>query len=269
MNRPFYDAYQNLPENIKLLQASSAAYKKAKSKEFIFTYVILLLAIIYPFSYVFSDNEDMKLILFGCSFLITVLTQILTTYFSGNTSKGALLKEEFDVRLFQIPWKFTLPKPDQAEISKLSLQYKGNPIKDWYSPNLLPSIPKSTAIGICQRINCGWDIELRTLYRNTLQIIMISYSMLLLIFIVVTGIDGKTIFSILFSILSFYTHFINLISGNTTAIKKRKAISQKLDEYVNNQKELSIQNLRDIQDEIYNTRKETAKVPDFFFRQYD
>ncbi len=49
-------------------------------------------------------------------------------------------------------------------------------------------------------------------------------------------------------------------------ISKREAISRHLDEIIRRRRFVSLAELRDIQDEIYLTRREPAKVPDFFFR---
>jgi hypothetical protein len=81
-------------------------------------------------------------------------------------------------------------------------------------------------------------------------------------------VDGLTIFFSAFSILSFYTHFLSLIRGHSSAIEKREFISKHLDEIIRSKQDISIERLRDIQDEIYSTRQESAKVPNFFFELY-
>lgn len=82
------------------------------------------------------------------------------------------------------------------------------------------------------------------------------------------NIPGKTIFLIYFSTASVYTYFLTQIRGHNSVIRKRKAISRMLDEFLFDHKPIhSLQVLRDIQDEIFNTRLEAAKVPNFFFRR--
>jgi hypothetical protein len=259
---------QNNDENLKLLKASTVAYTEAKAGENRITYFLVLLAIIYPLSYLLIGNENIKLALFGCSFLLTVIVLIFSENLKGKTSKGAILKEEFDLALFKLPWKSTLPKPDYAEVSKLSLKYKGDEIRDWYSPNLLESIPKNITIAVLQHTNTSWDIDLRILFRSWLTGLVVSYTIALWIILIILNTDSKTIFSIFFSILSFYSHFINLIRGHSSTIKKRKVISEHLDQIIRNRKNIKTSELRDIQDEIYYTRLEPAKVPNFFFRLF-
>jgi hypothetical protein len=259
---------QNDPELIKLLKASTVEYTKAKGDEIKITYFLILLAFAYPISYVLIGDESVKLTLFGCSFVLTVLVLLLTNRFKGDTSKGAILKEEFDTELFNLPWKSTLKKPDHAEVSKYSLQYKGKEIKDWYSNKLSESIPHDISIAVLQHSNTSWDIDLRKAFRKWLTGFLVVYSIVLWIFLIYRNTDGKTIFSIYFTTLSFYSHFITLIRGHTSAIDKRKAISSHLDVIIRSKKFIGTNELRDIQDEIYTTRQEAAKVPNFFFRWY-
>jgi len=259
---------QNDPENIKLLRASSVAYSKAKGGEIKITYFLLFLAVAYPICYLFINDENFKLILFGCSFLLTILIQFFTSNFKGNTSKGAIFKEEFDTKVFNLPWKSTLKKSDRREVLHYSRFFKGEEIKDWYSPNLYSEIESNTAVAILQHSNTSWDIELRKTYRRWLTYILTVYSIILFATIVVLKENALNIFLLLFSLQSFFTHFISLINGHSEAIEKREAISKHLDDMIRSKKYISTNELRDIQDEIYSTRLEAAKVPNFFFRWY-
>jgi hypothetical protein len=259
---------QNSPELIKLLKASTVAYTNAKKGEIKVTFFLIFLAFAFPITYVLIKDEGIKLTLFGCSFLLTVLVNIFTDTFKGNTSKGAIFKEEFDTELFNLRWKSTLMKPEHSEVSKFSLEYKGKKIKDWYSPNISARIPQNIAIAVLQHSNTSWDIELRIIYRRCLTGFLISYSIVLWIFLISNNTAGITIFLIYFSLLSFYNHFITLIRGHSSVIESRKAISKHLDEIILSKKYIGIEELRDIQDEIYISRQETAKVPNFFFRCY-
>jgi len=259
---------QNDNEHLKLLRASTSAYRSAKTGEISVTYSLLFLSIAYPIAYIFIKDETTKHILFGGSFSITVFVLIFSGVFKGNTSKGAIFKEEFDTSLFGLPWKSTLRKPDHIEVSHFAKQYKGEEIKDWYSTNLSTSIPNNIAIAVLQHTNTSWDIQLRKTYRQWLIYFLLGYSTVLTIIIIVLNIDSMTVFLLFFSLLSFYSHFANLIKGHSSAIEKREAISKHLDEIIQNKKYIGINELRDVQDEIYITRQEAAKVPNFFFEWY-
>ncbi len=170
---------QNDTELIKLLRASIVSYTRAKNGEIIITYIVILLAFAYPITYVIIGAEkDFNLV--ACSFLLSIFIIIFSGYFKGNTEKGAIYKEEFDTKLFNLPWKSTLKRPVYSEVSKFSVQYKGNEIKDWYSPSLSATIPHNISIAVLQHSNTSWDINLRTAFRNWLIGFIILYSMAIL-----------------------------------------------------------------------------------------
>lgn len=267
MELPFYSDSQNLPENIDLLKASIVSYNSAKSNEYTFSYFFLILSILYPVAYVFWNDENVLHGLFAISLCLTVLYQLFYNWIKGNTTMGALLKEEFDLKILGLPVKFMFADLETVNVNRLAEKYKGNEIKDWYSPNISGSIPKNTTIAVCQRVNCKWDGDLRKEFRFLLYIIVISHfiSILFLGFLIIQ--NFLTSFLLLFSLTPFYIHFITLIRSNTSAIIKREKIRTKLDLYINHNKNLTIENLRDVQDEILNIRQEASKVPDFFFRK--
>lgn len=248
----------------QLLKASAVAYRNAKSKEFVFTYSLCFLAIAYPVTYIFLKDEGIKHFLFAISLLITVGTWFLTDYFKGNTTKGALLKEEFDTQLYNLPWRFMLKKVDPVEVIELADQYRGSEINNWYPSNISSSVPHTAAIAVCQRISSSWDIGLRAKFNGILYAVLIVYTLAVFFLYVIKSVDGKTIFLLYFSTLSFYTHVINLIRGNKAAIKKRKEVIAKLDDYINHKKTFGTEDLRDVQDELYTIRQEPSKIPDWF-----
>lgn len=269
MASPFYSETQNQPENIELLKASNVSYNNSKKNEYKFSYLLLLLGLLYPITYILLKDENIKNALFAVSLCGTVLYQLFTNWFKGNTTLGALLKEEFDLNVFGLPRKFMNSELDPVDVGRLSNLYKGDEIKDWYSPNIKEEIPRNTIIAICQRVNCKWDIDLRREFNKLLVSLVITHFtvMIVLGFLVIQ--EFMTTFLLIFSLSSFYTHFVTIIRGNFSAIYKRERIVSKLDSYINHKKEFTTENLRDVQDEILNARQEPAKVPDFYFKKFN
>lgn len=259
---------QNTAENLSLLQASSVAYSKSKSGENAITYLLLLLSFAYPIVYLELKNDEVKMLLFGFSFCISVTISLLSGSFKTNTYLGALFKEEFDTRVFNLPWKSTIQKADRREVLQLALQYKGWEVKDWYSSSLNENVNYHSSIAIHQYTNTWWDIELRRYYQCWLASILIFHSLFLLIFLFYVQPNFLTIFLLLFSLLSFYTHFINIIKGNAEVIQKRIRLALLLDYHIRNKNKLSTSELRDIQDEIFLTRQHPIKVPDHIYKKY-
>ena len=259
---------QNDEQHTLLLMASSAAYRNAKRGAIFITFFIMLLSYAYPITYVFIKDETTKLILFGFSFVLNIAIQILTGFLKDNTSKGALFKEEFDVTLFGLPWKTTLKKPEHTDVIRYARRYTGAPPADWYSVRLSEKLPDEIAVAAFQHTNTSWDIDLRKKYMHRLIAYMLFYTAALAALLAVRQADFLTVFFTLFSVFMFYSHFITLIRGHSSAIKRRESISAMLDEIIFARKNADVNGLRDIQDEIYYTRQESAKVPDFFFRFY-
>jgi ABC-type multidrug transport system fused ATPase/permease subunit len=261
---------QNEPHLINLLKASAVAYTKAKYWEIRITCFLLFLSVAYPIAYVLLKDLNTVYILFGCSFILVLLIVIFSGGIIGNTSMGAIFKEEYDVQVFNLPWKSTLKKPGNQEVMHYAQQYKKKwkEIKDWYSIKLFPGIEHNISVAILQHSITSWDIELRKKYSSWLLKFLVFYSVVLLIILFVLKAELLTVFLLLFSLLSFYTHFIALLQGHAEAINRREVISSHLDNIIRNKKQISLQELRDIQDEIYLTRLISAKVPNFFFRKY-
>lgn len=264
-----YKINQNREELLRLLKASSVAYQKSRTKEFMIGYVLFFLAIAYPICYMVFEDPKLELYLFGASFFVTIIAWSMSDYFRGNTEKGALLKEKFDTTLYNLPWKFTLDQPDEVDIISLEKEYEGEDPVDWYPGDISERIPQNNIIAMCQRISSSWDIKLRWRYRLFLYVFIGVYWAIIFTSIVVFSIDGHKMFLIFFSTLAFYEHIIGLIRGNTYVIKKRRELVARLDDYINNRKVVPDSALRDIQDEIYFIRQEPSKVPSYFFKSFN
>lgn len=260
---------QNSPQLITLLKASSVAYKKAKSIEFTITWSLAVIVVGYPLAYIIFDSEELKLWLFRSAFIITVATWFLASYLKMYTKKGAVLKEEFDTKLFDLPWRFMLKKIDPIEINKLAGQYRAAEPENWYPSNISPNIPRQAAIALCHRVGCTWDAELRTQFNRTLSVILIVYISSIFILVGIKAPNNNAIFLLFFSSLTFITHFLTLIRGNTTTLKRREEIAGTLHDSLLSKKFLGEEGLRDVQDELLTIRQEPSKVPDSFCSKHN
>lgn len=260
---------QNSAENIILLKASAVAYKEAKTKEFLITYTLLFLALAYPVAYIFKLT-DFKNILFYISFAATAVGWFLSDAFKGNTLKGALLKEEFDRKIFSMSWNFIMNKVEDLEREGLAKQFnvKNDSVENWYPINLSPKLSDFTAIALCQRISCSWDLVLRKKMQAIAWGILFIYFLFVVIVVFNAIKDGSTLFLLIFSLSSFISHALTFLKGNKTAIEKRQNIITKIDSKLNTfNDDFSPTQLRDIQDELFRVRQEQIKVPEFLCRK--
>lgn len=258
---------QNNPENISLLKAASVSYSEAKLLEVTFLRLMFFLAVVYLLIFVKIKNEEIKFAVSLFSFLFNISMNVVVDFIKHKISNGALLKEEFDTRVFELPWKFTVKKATRIHAEKLAAKYHGIGLTNWYPENFSSSLPDEVIIGACQRINAGWDIKIRKAFLGFLHFVITLYSVLLVTFIFLFAVDWFTVLLILFSNLSFYVYFINQIRGHNAVIKTRQNLEEILDGFLLVQKKIpTTEILRDVQDEILSTRQSVTIVPDFYYR---
>ncbi len=77
---------QNEEKMLRLLHASAVAYGRAKLGENLVTLVLLMLSVAYPVCYIFILSDDVKMALFACSFLLTIIVMVYGDRFKGNTT---------------------------------------------------------------------------------------------------------------------------------------------------------------------------------------
>lgn len=259
---------QNSDFQIALLKAATVSYTKAKSVEILISETLLFLSIAYPVSYLLIKDENAKLSLFAVSFVLSITVLLVKGHTSKYTTLGATIKELFDSNLFELPWKSTRKKPAMSEIFPLASSYRGSGVNNWYSIMLSPDLTKNVAIATLQYSNTMWDLSLRRIYNNWIKWFLIIYSVVLLGVFEISDTDIKTAFFTMFSLLSFYGHFIAIAQGNQRVITKRAEVAAVLDRLLTPNKDISNQEVVDIQDEIFITRTELAKVPNVVFRIY-
>lgn len=262
-------AKQNQPDRLGLLKAASVAYTHAKYFEVVFLRIMFFLAVAVPVVYLYFKTPMSKFILGLSAFTVTILIQLIAFFIKSNVNRGALFKEKFDVELFGLRWKTTIPHPDLMEIEKYALAYSGRSISNWYPDSLIETLPDRVCVAACQRINLEWDIWIRSSFCRFLYIVMGIHSALTIAGIVYFNPDGLSILPILFSSISFYLYFINQLRGHHSIMEVRKRASALIDKYLLESHQVPDELvLRDVQDEIFNTRKQNTLVPNFYFRFY-
>ncbi len=256
---------QNSPQLIRLLKASGQAYARAKLLENTISVFMFLMGFIYPVIYLFVHNDSIKNMAFGVSLGISIFSELVMAIYKSNTEKGAIIREQFDVTLFKLPWKSTIHKVSESEISALAVKFDHD-VSNWYSSSISGQIPDHQMVAICQMLNAAWDISLRKKYRRVLLVGITLYTLVLITLTVVIKADMLTFFLMAFSLSSIYKHYITILRGNNGVIKKRGKLLKQIERLVMSNTYPTETELRDFQDEIFHTRQETAKVPDWFAR---
>jgi len=123
-------------------------------------------------------------------------TAFLDRAYREALKSAARASELFDTMLFRIKWNALAagkqPSPEDTDRSVRGWDNLRDPqpIADWYSPKV-DRAPLPLARAVCQRTNVSYDADLRTIYRNTLWVVVT----LVVAALVVTGLWRRIEFS--------------------------------------------------------------------------
>jgi hypothetical protein len=159
---------QNRADALDLLAAASHFYGYGKTILTVQVALTVGVSVAAAFLTLFYPNFKTWAVPIGATvtWLDVVFIDRVQIYFR---KRGALLQEQLDTRLFEIPWnelragKAVEPEDIHHAASKF-LDAKGDKmLRDWY-PSNLSSIPLSTFTVICQRSCLSWDAGQRLVY---------------------------------------------------------------------------------------------------------
>lgn len=261
---------QNKVEFIQLLTAQRNAYSKAKKYQII-EVIALLLSIALPFRTMFDKNLTKNLFLFGFIWLLFYLT--LEYFRKKRILQGAKIQEEFDTRLFKLPWN-TIKCDNKVKSEtkvKLADKDQSGDFKNWYSTEITNEIPHNIAVLLCQRINCSWELDLRRKFLFFLLSLAFIYYLIMVLFSIYT--DYNIYEFLLF--ISPSSAFIVYIIKNGRAFKnqydRKNNVLEKIDGILEGLPEgslPSIETLRQLQDEIFQSRIVSENIPDWFYKRF-
>ncbi len=157
---------QNLPENIDLLVAQRRLYSDAKRARGFRTVGSLIAAIPLPILGVMVSSSQSLVTVMGGLWLLAALVLMLV-FVRGKTSDGTRVLEEFDVRVFSLPWNERIA--GKRVISELVTnamrrsRVDHSQLRDWYPP-IVGEVPWPLSVLVCQRAAVVWDWRLRRAY---------------------------------------------------------------------------------------------------------
>lgn len=263
---------QNTDKFIDFLCAQRFSYSRAKTIFIVRVVLSGLFAVLGPVLILkFKDINSYIAIL--AILYATVDFFLLRSIENKYRQDGAKIQELFDVNLFNLEWNEIVAgeRPDSEKIYSYAKKYRNeNDVKDlinWYS-NDIAELELSYAIVICQRINVWWDVSLR---RRLFFSIVIT-----MIFIVVLSIfffhkDIINLLLIIATLIPLFEILTDYVKSQWFAIIRIKKLKNKLDSMIEgiiDGKNISSQDIRIIQDEIYRHRASCVFVPDWFYRLF-
>ena len=261
---------QNLPESLEKLAAQRFLYGRAKKMRNTSILLILLVAILGFIASV-SQKQDFLQYVPVLTLLIWFLDQ---QFFKRRESRykteAATVQEGFDCFVLDLPWPLHkgLQRPTPDRVRQLAGDAVSKPevlekLKNWYVPEVILQDPILSRVR-CQQMNCWWDVNLRRRWSAVLKWSFWVFAVLVLMLSVVTGITVFKLIAVIASNIRILAWGLGEINDQEEAVGRVERIHR----YISNlcgQNEISLNDVRRIQDEIFEHRRLNSPVPDWFY----
>ncbi|URC14826.1 S-4TM family putative pore-forming effector [Flavobacterium sp. B183] len=268
---------QNLDINIDKLLAQRRLYSNAKKVNYILisltVFIPIIISLIVNFTIIKINDKNWIYVLY--TVVAIVLEKIFEIYIDRCKKTAASIQEDFDTTIFPISENELLNTTyvDSDIIRKYSKKDKNiprkvNKVTNWYSKEI-ENIDTNIAILFCQRMNICYDQNIKKKY-NILLIILSFFTFLILL--------GFSLFNN-FSLMKFmievilpsipiftftYKEFNTNLESVDNLQKLREIIEQNLNSISINDS-IDVEELRRIQDRIYQNRILSPLIPDFIY----
>lgn len=184
--------------------------------------------------------------------------------------EAASVQEEFDTRLFGLPWSDMLTeRPSPSIIAAAARRYDGPSVEDWYPDTA--TVGRPLDVLICQQSNLGWGVPLHRAYAATLVGILITV-------LVLAGLTGAllgipvwdTLVAIYVPLLPVLRELAEMIKGHFDNAQSKASAEGKVNALwrrgLGDPHSISEADCRAVQDCLLNTRRTNASIPDWFDR---
>ena len=269
---------QNLDVNIDRLLAQRRLYSNAKIMQYILIAITVIIPVLIAFITNFSNLriDDTSWIYTIYAIVVIFGEKILEIFIDRNKKTAASIQEKFDTNIFDIPENELLNSVfiDHDIVGKYSKKDKLNANKisrvtNWYSTRI-DCLQTNIAILFCQRMNICYDQNIKKKYNK----LLISLSVLTFITLLIISLTNdfslkKFIIEVILPSIPILNFTYKEINQNIESVdnlqKLREIIENKLSSLSRNDV-IEIEELRNIQDRIFNNRILSPLIPDFIYK---
>lgn len=269
---------QNLDVNIDRLLAQRRLYSNAKIMQYILIAITVIIPVLIAFVTNFSNLriDDTSWIYTIYAIVVIFGEKILEIFIDRNKKTAASIQEKFDTNIFDIPENELLNSVfiDHDIVRKYSKKDKLNANKisrvtNWYSTRI-DCLRTNIAILFCQRMNICYDQNIKKKYNK----LLISLSVLTFITLFIISLTNdfslkKFIIEVILPSIPILNFTYKEINQNIESVdnlqKLREIIENKLSSLSRNDV-IEIEELRNIQDRIFNNHILSPLIPDFIYK---
>jgi len=275
---------QNEPVLLSCIAAQRKEYSRAKKGDF---YKDLITVIFALFSIVASwvDNEMLTAIVF----LFAIATSLSSKYFDTHTHMhqkiAALIQQYVDVTLYSGILKNDISNwgriPTRSLIAETLATFKSSDVdqvKNWYSD--YSKFSPIEQVFYCQKENLRWDINLRKEFKKILLVLGLLIMALIVAAVLVINpsvIRFLCAASWMLPLIDFLCFYWNRLQKDIERLKRLEGKCEQIDRSIS-KKDFSklesesekVQQIKgdiiDLQKEILEHRKESAFIPNWFYK---
>ncbi len=270
---------QNEPQFLKYLAAQRHLYDEEKRWANLWIIVVTLIAILGSGVFAFAVPVNAYLSL--AAFLILFGELLIDYLISKRGEQAAGVQELFDTELLELPWnEFLVTRPETEVIESAARRFhrRARPgdadrLKDWYSRKA-GGLPLHQARIECQRENLLWDQRQRKEYIKWVAAAFV----IVILALVVIGIFADWTFREFFTgplplVLPFLWIGAKHLYGHGKAIQRLEELNRFADDLWESagQRDADSEALtlrsRQLQDQIYQHRKENPPVYTWFYNR--
>ncbi len=249
------------------------AYSSAKNHQWIDIIAILCAVFQTIFTLFYVSNTILPILNHSCilKYLsifsgVWVIVVIFSEFYRVKQIKeGAIIQEEFDVKLFEIPQNKVLVPDflDTLKVVELSKSYKKNDLEDWFSKENDEKLSREQGILLTFKENCTWGIILR---KQFIKLMIFSTGVYFIVVLSIIIYNFNNIDDIVYSIVPsvpFLVFTSNMLKNLMEIKNKYQQIDRTVDDCLSKQVDDTI--IRQIQDLLFLQRCNPVEIPNWFY----
>lgn len=279
--RPPISQRQNDHDMVELLRAAFTSHTRGQRLEAARVATSLVLAATGIVA-VFVDQAATAVAIAGAVWAVLYSAGIFP-WERAEARRGAVIQEMFDTELYGLAWNQTAAgaKFPPHEISKLARGFspsrgRGGRLRDWYVDT--GGVAQPYDIFICQEQNLGWDARLRRRWAAALLALVIAWALLGLL----TGYIARL--TVPETLLRWYLPAAVALLLGIDGYKTHRAVAAERERIIpvlqaeidaaqqpplpQEEVQRLLKTAREIQDVIFATRQEAARVPQWFYARF-
>lgn len=261
---------------IRYLKAQRKAYSEGKFVNAV-EWIVKVVSLLVPILLILQFNDIRKRWAWIASACLLLVFLALLFYRRNRKRVAARIQEYIDTRLFKIPWN-EVQCGRTVEVEVVNNFARGESeegLRKWYSASITSNLSHYVAALLCQYTNVSWGRELRKKYINFLIFITCVYVVTL---VTLSWIEQLLVWqaaSYFAPSLTAFAFTLQQIVAQSDLNRSKSRVKNFIEDELKNAKgrevkdedtcELS-QNLRNIQNTIFEQRASSASVPDWFYR---